>query len=96
MAKSEPGRRLRLRPANPFDLIRLLARSQHDPRKALAELVQNSLDAGAARVDLHWFNEKGSRALRLREEIVGGAEALSGGTKETRLIDLGTFADSDR
>jgi F-type H+-transporting ATPase subunit gamma len=29
-------------------------------------------------------------------EIVGGAEALSGGTKEIRLIDLGTFADSDR
>ena len=68
MAKSDPVHRLRLRPANPFDLIRLLARSQHDPRKAVAELVQNSLDAGAARVDLTWFTEKGSRALRLHDD----------------------------
>lgn len=39
--------RLRLRPADPFELIRWLARSQSDPRKAVAELVQNSLDAQA-------------------------------------------------
>jgi hypothetical protein len=30
---------------DPFELIRWLAYSQPDPRKALAELVQNSLDA---------------------------------------------------
>ncbi len=40
----------RLRAADPFELIRWLARSQHDPRKALAELVQNSLDAGATHI----------------------------------------------
>jgi hypothetical protein len=44
------GEPVRLRPADPFDLIRWLARSQGDPRKAVAELVQNSLDANARRV----------------------------------------------
>lgn len=44
------GRAIKLRPSNPFDLIRWLARSQSDPRKAVAELVQNSLDAGARHV----------------------------------------------
>jgi hypothetical protein len=41
-------RTLVLRPADPFDLIRWLARSQSDPRKAVAELVQNSIDAAHA------------------------------------------------
>ena len=40
-----------LKPADPFDLIRWLARSQSDPRKAVAELVQNSIDAGARQID---------------------------------------------
>src|SRR4029079_5582471 len=44
------GRKVRIRPANPFDLIRLIAHSQSDARKALAELVQNSLDADAPQV----------------------------------------------
>jgi hypothetical protein len=36
-----------LKARDPFELIRWLAYSQPDPRKALAELVQNSLDAQA-------------------------------------------------
>jgi hypothetical protein len=44
------GEAVKLRPADPFDLIRWLARSQGDPRKAVAELVQNSLDANAKRI----------------------------------------------
>lgn len=39
----------KLQPADPFDLIRWLARTQSDPRKAVAELVQNSIDARGAR-----------------------------------------------
>lgn len=39
--------RVRLQPADAFDLIRWLARSQSDPRKAVAELVQNAIDANA-------------------------------------------------
>jgi hypothetical protein len=73
--KSTPTR-IRLRPQDPFDLIRLLARSQSDPRKALAELVQNSLDAGARRIDIRWFNEKAKRALRIWDDGEGIFPAL--------------------
>ena len=51
--RGSPRRRMpgavtgKLRAHNPFELIRWLALSQPDPRKALSELVQNSLDAGA-------------------------------------------------
>src|SRR5688572_12677812 len=71
MAKKTPAARVRLRPQNAFDLIRLLARSQSDPRKAVAELVQNSLDAGARRIELTWLNEKGRRTLRIRDDGAG-------------------------
>jgi len=61
-------KRVALKPADPFDLIRLLARSQSDPRKAVAELVQNSLDAGARRVEITWAKEGGSRTLRIVDD----------------------------
>jgi len=64
-------KRVRLKPQDPFDLIRLLARSQSDPRKAIAELVQNSLDAGARRIEITWFNEKGERAIRIWDDGEG-------------------------
>ena len=38
------ARRIRLKPHNSFDLIRLIAHGQSDARKAVAELVQNALD----------------------------------------------------
>lgn len=47
---STSAKRVKLKPADPFELIRWLARSQSDPRKAVAELVQNSLDAGASHI----------------------------------------------
>lgn len=65
------SKRVRLRPQDPFDLIRLLARSQSDPRKAVGELVQNSLDAGASRIDIEWFNHEGRRALRIWDDGEG-------------------------
>jgi len=63
--------RVRLRPQDPFDLIRLLARSQSDPRKAVAELVQNSLDADARTVELTWFTEARRRVLRVWDDGSG-------------------------
>lgn len=68
---SRSANRVRLRPHDAFDLIRLLARSQSDPRKAVAELVQNSLDAGARRIELTWFNKEKQRALRIWDDGAG-------------------------
>ncbi len=63
--------RVRLKPADSFGLIRLIARSQSDPRKAVAELVQNSLDAGAANVRVVWFSHKGRRAISVWDDGAG-------------------------
>ena len=71
MATRATQQRVRLRPENPFDLIRLLARSQTDPRKAVAELAQNSLDAKAREVEISWFNEAGQRVLRVVDDGEG-------------------------
>ncbi len=71
MANRSSQQRVRLRPENPFDLIRLLARSQTDPRKAVAELAQNSLDANAREVEISWFNEAGQRVLRVFDDGEG-------------------------
>jgi hypothetical protein len=63
--------RVRLKPADSFGLIRLIARSQSDPRKAVAELVQNSLDAGAAHVRVTWYSHKGRRAVSVWDDGTG-------------------------
>jgi hypothetical protein len=67
---------------DPFELVRWLALSQPDPRKALAELVQNSLDAGAHQVTVTRLRERGIPCLRVRDDgdgviaELGRAEAL--------------------
>jgi hypothetical protein len=58
----------RVKPHDPFELIRWLAMSQPDPRKALAELVQNSLDAEARRVRVTRVREKGVACLRIHDD----------------------------
>jgi len=65
------GRAVRLRPANPFDLIRLLAESQNDPRKAMAELVQNSLDAGARNITITRMRRRGEPVVTIRDDGQG-------------------------
>jgi len=74
---SPKASRVRLKPADSFDLIRLLARSQSDARKAVAELVQNSLDAGAHRIQVTWLNDHGARLLRLWDDGQGIFPELS-------------------
>lgn len=66
-----PSSSLKLRPADPFDLIRWLARSQSDPRKAVAELVQNSLDANARRITIERRRVRRSPALVIRDDGEG-------------------------
>lgn len=56
---------------DPFELVRWLALSQPDPRKALAELVQNSLDAGARSVRITRRRERGSAALHVLDDGEG-------------------------
>ncbi len=73
----------RLKVHDPFELIRWLALSQPDPRKALAELVQNSLDASARRIRVTRSRERGVPTLRILDDGEGvipeldRAEALS-------------------
>jgi len=60
-----------LKARDPFELIRWLAYSQPDPRKALAELVQNSLDAQASIVRITRFHEGEKPALRIFDDGLG-------------------------
>jgi HSP90 family molecular chaperone len=62
---------LRLKPADPFELIRWLARSQSDPRKAVAELVQNSLDANARVVIVRRHRVRGAVCLSIQDDGEG-------------------------
>lgn len=71
-----PARTLTLRPADPFDLIRWLARSQSDPRKAVAELVQNSIDARARHVSVERRRLRGGPAMVIRDDGEGILPAL--------------------
>jgi hypothetical protein len=61
----------RVRVHDPFELIRWLALSQPDPRKALAELVQNSLDAGAKTVRVTRVRERGIPCLKILDDGEG-------------------------
>jgi hypothetical protein len=62
---------VKLKPADPFDLIRWLARSQSDPRKAVAELVQNSIDAHARSVRIERRRVRHTPALIIRDDGEG-------------------------
>lgn len=56
---------------DPFELIRHLARSQSDPRKAVAELVQNALDEQATHVTLERYREAGEAVLSILDDGLG-------------------------
>lgn len=58
----------KVRPADPFELIRWLAHCQQDPRKAVAELVQNSLDAGAKQIEVVRRRDKGQFVLQITDD----------------------------
>src|SRR5262249_18624198 len=87
------ARSLMLRPADPFDLIRWLARSQSDPRKAVAELGQNSIDAHARRVVVSRRRLRGGPALTVRDD---GEGVLPGLDREEALRYIATNIGSSR
>jgi hypothetical protein len=82
-----------LKPADPFELIRWLARSQNDPRKALAELVQDSLDAGAGRVQIIRARERGVTTLHVIDD---GSGVLPEMTREEGLGYIATHIGHSR
>lgn len=92
-AKAHVTRNLHLKPADPFELIRWLARSQSDPRKGAAELVQNSLDAGARTISI---------ARRRRHKVVelsimdDGEGVLPDLSREDALAYLATHVGRSR
>ncbi len=61
----------RVKVHDPFELIRWLALSQPDPRKALAELVQNSLGAAARHIRIVRVREKGVPCLKIHDDGEG-------------------------
>lgn len=56
---------------DPFELIRHLARSQSDPRKAVAELVQNALDEQATHVTIERSRDSGETVLSILDDGIG-------------------------
>jgi hypothetical protein len=78
----------RLKPHDPFELIRWLAFSQPDPRKALAELVQNSLDAGAGKITISCRREHGAPSLLILDDGHGVIpEDQPGAPWRSRMLD---------
>jgi hypothetical protein len=71
MRRANASGKFRLQPADAFDLIRWLARTQSDPRKAIAELVQNSIDARARAVTITRRRLRGVPALVVRDDGEG-------------------------
>src|SRR5258708_2062364 len=84
---------IKLKPADPFDLIRWLARSQSDPRKAVAELVQNSLDANARRVTIERRRVRRAPALVIR---AAGDGIVPGISREDALRAIATHIGHSR
>jgi hypothetical protein len=87
MPRAGAATRFKLQPADPFDLIRWLARTQSDPRKAVAELVQNSIDARAKVVHVERRRLRGAPALVIRDDGEGVLPHLE---REEALRYLGT------
>ncbi len=65
------GRRIRLKPHNSFDLIRLIAHGQNDARKAVAELVQNALDADGRNITITRQRRRSEVVLSILDDGAG-------------------------
>ena len=89
---------VKLTPADAFDLIRWLARSQSDPRKAVAELVQSAIDArneeipdrgATTEIPDRGCYHSVSRSLADREGPRPAAGRFSWARRQSALIDGG-------
>ena len=58
----------KLRIGNQWNAISIIALSQNSPLKAIAEFVENSIDAGAKRIDIIKGKEKRNHFLRIIDD----------------------------
>ncbi|HYS77617.1 MAG TPA: ATP-binding protein, partial [Candidatus Dormibacteraeota bacterium] len=63
-----PKPRSRLKIGDEWTAIQIIARSQANPQKAVAELVENSIDAGATRVTITRGRRRGRVFLRVSDD----------------------------
>ena len=80
---------LKLRPADPFDLIRWLARSQSDPRKAVAEM---SVANGTSNLSIEAWCDPSWLAVNLKDHslIVSDCEGYEGAVFCEQMVPAST------
>lgn len=69
--KRKPARGGKLRIGDDWNAIRIIALSQNNPLKAVAEFVENSIDAGARAVTITRGRERGEQYLRIADDGAG-------------------------
>ena len=67
VAKTSGSTRGKLRIGDDWNAITIIALSQSNPLKAVAEFVENSIDAGATQIDITRGREKGDAYLRIKD-----------------------------
>jgi len=69
--RDRSGQRGKLRIGNDWNAITIIALSQSNPLKAIAELVENSIDARATNVTILRGRSEGSHYLEVRDNGQG-------------------------
>src|SRR5258708_31092722 len=70
-SQDRSGQRGKLRIGNDWNAITIIALSQSNPLKAIAELVENSIDARAMNVTIVRGRSEGSHYLEVRDDGQG-------------------------
>src|ERR1700731_27184 len=89
MARAAEGKG-KLRIGDDWNAIRIIALSQSNPLKAIAELVENSIDAHARKITITRGREHGEHYLAIRDAGIG---LLSFWTVGERLVMTSTGSD---
>jgi hypothetical protein len=76
--KSKPNGRGKLRIGDDWNAIRIIALSQSNPLKAIAEFVENSIDAGANTVTITRGRDHGAHYLAIKDDGNGVPRAADG------------------
>jgi hypothetical protein len=66
--KPKPNERGKLRIGDDWNAIRIIALSQSNPLKAIAEFVENSIDAGAKIVTITRGRDNGAHYLAIKDD----------------------------